>query len=119
MLKIRALVLAIALCLALTATASAATLHLRPTEQLQTWHSSHRFDSNHALRFAVYVHGKDITARGNLASKCRWTMFTRRLSLELASCGRGRVPVRVSYVGTVPFTFTYGAIVAAPNRKEF
>lgn len=101
----------LALCvvaLAFTSPATASTtLRLEATDHMQTWRSPNILDPNHPLTLGVWVNGKDISSRGHVEGTCRYTLFTRRLALEMANCGRSKLTIR--YVGSTRFTFFYRA----------
>lgn len=105
--RILAVVLAVAVLLALGAVGANAssTVHLQAAPKMQVWRSPRPLNPNRALSFSIYVHGREVDQLGHVEGACRYTLFTRGLTLEVSNCGRS--PITIRYMGSVRFAFRY------------
>ena len=103
-----AALIAVLTVLILAETSQAYVAHLEAKPTLQRWVSPQKLSAERALRFAVYINGREVDQRGHVIGRCRFVLFTRRVSLELTNCGHGAfAPVIVRYMGTARFMLRY------------
>ena len=117
----RIYIVALAVCISIVAfPASAAakkySVSLNATGKQQTWVSKQKLPDYLPLSFTIWANGRELK-NGRSEDRCRFTLFSRRLALEVNGCARtagsskfdARSAMSVRYIGSTRFRIVYWA----------